>query len=212
MELFNIEKCKKCLYYQKCFYMGDEPEGGCEDFKDSSKVIELFDEDDVFKIRGDIINELIIANNRNRKCQKNENATTYEKNIKKDYLKEAVNIIKFKEVYLFPNYNAECDSYNQYNLKTAVCIDECFKYLNENTDETRLSLITTQPHFLNFKYSDRLFVVIANRDNDGDIEYSTHEITLGECEGTDREITTSLNLEKLLYSGEFSWYRPDFIR
>lgn len=121
-------------------------------------------------------------------------------------------MIKFKEVYLFPNYNAECDSYNQYNIKTAVCIDECFKYLNENTDETRLSLITTQPHFLNFKYSDRLFVVIANRDNDGDIEYSTHEITLGECEGTDREITTSLNLEKLLYSGEFSWYRPDFIK
>lgn len=121
-------------------------------------------------------------------------------------------MIKFKEVYLFPNYNAKCDSYNQYNIKTAVCIDDCFKCLNENTEDNRLSIITTQPHFLNFKYSDRLFVVIANRDSDDDVDYSTHEITLGECEGTDREITTSLNLEKLLYSGEFSWYRPDFIK
>lgn len=122
-------------------------------------------------------------------------------------------MIKFKEVYLFPNYNEDCaDYYSGCNFRNAVCIDECFKCLTENTEDNRLSIITTQPHFLNFKYSDRLFVVIANRDNDGDTEYCTHEITLGECEGTDREITTSLNLEKLLYSGEFSWYKPDFIK
>lgn len=112
-------------------------------------------------------------------------------------------MIKFKEVHFFPTYQGD-DAYNKYDFKTAICIDDCFKYLNENTEGHRLRLITPQPHFLNFKYSDRLFVTINNRDGNG---YHTHEITLGKCDGTDREITKSLNLEKLLYSGEFSWYR-----
>lgn len=38
MELFNIEKCKKCLYYQKCFYMGDEAREGKIDWSKVTNV------------------------------------------------------------------------------------------------------------------------------------------------------------------------------
>ncbi len=55
---------------------------------------------------------------------------------------------------------------------------------------------TTQTHFCQFEYG-RIFV-----HADGEI----HEITVGECEGTDREIKPAYNIEKMLYAGEFSWF------
>lgn len=58
---------------------------------------------------------------------------------------------------------------------------------------------TTQTHFLSFKYAERLFVHV-----DGQV----HEITLGECEGTTREIKEGHNLENLLLASEFDWFKP----
>lgn len=58
-------------------------------------------------------------------------------------------------------------------------------------------IYTTVPHFLNFKYAKRLFVHV---DND------IHEITIGKCDGTTREISESTNIEKLLNAGEFDWW------
>lgn len=59
---------------------------------------------------------------------------------------------------------------------------------------------TTQPHFLHFSYGYRLFVHTDSNDLDG------HEITLGECEGTNREIRVAHNIEKMLIAGEFKWF------
>lgn len=57
---------------------------------------------------------------------------------------------------------------------------------------------TTQTHFLQFKYAKKLRVVING---------TRHEITLGKCEGTDRLIRKTHNIEKLLLAGEFDWYK-----
>ena len=59
---------------------------------------------------------------------------------------------------------------------------------------------TTQTHFLQFRYGYRLFVHVYEDD------YFGHEITLGNCVGTNREIKKSHNIEKMLFAGEFEWY------
>lgn len=56
---------------------------------------------------------------------------------------------------------------------------------------------TTIPHFLSWRLNRRLFVHV-----DGQI----HEIKLGDCEGTERIISEGHNIERLLISGEFSWF------
>lgn len=59
---------------------------------------------------------------------------------------------------------------------------------------------TTQPHFLRFRYGYRLFVHTDRNDANG------HEITLGECEGTNKEIREAHNIEKMLFAGTFDWF------
>ena len=59
-------------------------------------------------------------------------------------------------------------------------------------------LHTTQTHFLQFKYANRLFVKVNGQ---------VHEITVGKCEGTDKEIHINHNIEMMLLNGAFNWYR-----
>ena len=58
---------------------------------------------------------------------------------------------------------------------------------------------TTIPHFLQFRYAERLYVHVGE---------SVHEIKKGchKSNGTRREIREAHNIEKLLFAGEFSWY------
>lgn len=56
---------------------------------------------------------------------------------------------------------------------------------------------TTITDFLSFAHSKRLFVHYRNQ---------SYEITLGQCEGTNRQIKSGHNLRKLLFGGEFDWF------
>ena len=62
---------------------------------------------------------------------------------------------------------------------------------------TNKVVFTSQLDFLSFKYAKRLFVLHNSR---------IHEITLGKCEGTKREIKVGHNLKNLLLAGEFDWF------
>lgn len=55
---------------------------------------------------------------------------------------------------------------------------------------------TTQISFCSFRYNRRIFIHV-----NGNI----HEIIVGDCDGTTREIKEFHNLEKMLISGEFNW-------
>ena len=66
-------------------------------------------------------------------------------------------------------------------------------------DDTQKVVHTTQTHFCQFGYG-KLFVHI-----NGEI----HEVTKGDCEGTNRDIKASHNIEKMLLTGEFDWCRGD---
>lgn len=55
---------------------------------------------------------------------------------------------------------------------------------------------TTQPHYCQFRYG-KIFVHIGGK---------MHEITIGDCDGTNREMREGHNLEQMLFSGEFSWF------
>lgn len=57
---------------------------------------------------------------------------------------------------------------------------------------------TNQTHFLSWRYAKRLFVHCYGK---------SHEITVGKCEGTDREIRESHDIERMLLNGEFSWFK-----
>lgn len=66
-------------------------------------------------------------------------------------------------------------------------------------DDSVTEVHTTQTSFLNFKYAKRLFVTTGNK---------LHEITLGKCEGTDKEVREAHNIEKMLLNGAFDWFKP----
>ena len=56
---------------------------------------------------------------------------------------------------------------------------------------------TTVTHFLRWCFAEKLFVHI-----NGEI----HEITLGDCDGTTRDIREAHNIEHMLIAGEFDWW------
>lgn len=57
---------------------------------------------------------------------------------------------------------------------------------------------TTLTHFISFRYKRRIFIHTNKAE--------MHEITIGDCDGTNRQIREGYNIEKLLYSGEFNWF------
>lgn len=102
--------------------------------------------------------------------------------------------MKAKKLVLVLGDPINCFPHTNY-IDTLNTLNHIKMYNNLGLAET---VFTTQSHFLSFKYAERLFVT-----EDGSHCY---EITLGKCEGTNRFITEKHNLEKLLFSGEFSWF------
>lgn len=58
-------------------------------------------------------------------------------------------------------------------------------------------VVTTIPQFLSFEYAKNLTVWYKGEE---------HDLTLGSCEGTDKEIRFAHNLQKILFAGGFSWF------
>lgn len=56
---------------------------------------------------------------------------------------------------------------------------------------------TTITHFCSWRYERKVFIHVNG---------TQHEITMGDCEGTNRHIREGHNLEKLLITGEFDWF------
>lgn len=56
---------------------------------------------------------------------------------------------------------------------------------------------TTISHFCSWRYHRRIFVHVNGEK---------HEITMGECKGTNKEIRESHNLERMLIAGTFDWF------
>lgn len=100
---------------------------------------------------------------------------------------------KADTVHLLLNNEAICHQQRFGENEILFTYDDTAREISDGLRD----IYTTVTHFLNFKYAKRLFVHI---DND------IHEITIGKCEGTTREINESTNIEKLLYAGEFDWW------
>ena len=101
----------------------------------------------------------------------------------------------FKEIHLYLNFDLE---YWDKDISIDVDFhDAMWKFTHPELRDDDV-LHTTQTHFLRFHYGKRLFVHTPDR--------KVHEITLGKCEGTNREIRKSHNIEKMLIAGEFDWF------
>ncbi|RHP75347.1 hypothetical protein DXA62_06320 [Coprobacillus sp. OF03-2AA] len=110
-------------------------------------------------------------------------------------------MLKAIHLYMFMGQKEE----NSWNIiydgyvNTKKAIDEAL-----NDKEVEREVHTSQPHFLSFQYLPaRLFVHVRNNSYDEEI----HEITLGSCDGTDKELREAHNLEKLLLGGAFDWFK-----
>lgn len=70
--------------------------------------------------------------------------------------------------------------------------------LTERAIEDDIDVIhTTQTHFCSLRYHRRVFVHVNGEQ---------HEITIGECEGTNRVIREAHNIERMLLAGAFDWF------
>ena len=102
----------------------------------------------------------------------------------------------FEEVHLYLEFDLR---YWDSGIPVSVDFHETMvKFINPELRDSNI-LHTTQTYFLSFKFGKRLFV----HTPDGKV----HEITLGECKGTHRLVKKAHNLEKLLISGEFDWFK-----
>lgn len=101
----------------------------------------------------------------------------------------------FEEVHIYLKFDL---AYWDNSTPIAVDFWDAIRLYNNPSFRNRNVLHTTLTHFLSFSYGKRLFVHTPDR--------KVHEITLGECEGTDKDIRVAHNIEKLLIAGEFDWF------
>ncbi len=101
----------------------------------------------------------------------------------------------FKEIHLYIKFDFD---YWDKDIPVIVDFYEAMLLFENPILRADNILHTTQTHFLKFSYGERLFVHTA----DGKV----HEITLGECEGTGRNITRFHNIERMLLQGVFNWF------
>lgn len=101
----------------------------------------------------------------------------------------------FKEVHLYLKFELE---YWDKDVPIAIDFYDSIMYYQNSAFRDNDILHTTLTHFLSFGYGKRLFVHTPDR--------KVHEITLGKCEGTNREIRESHNIEKMLIEGDFDWF------
>ena len=110
---------------------------------------------------------------------------------------QKTNTIKADAIHLLLNQEA-IQTVARYEDDIYCTYEDTYNELKQG----RREIYTTIPHFLNFKYAKKLFV------HTGRI---IHEITLGKGHGTAREIKKTHNIEKLLLSDEFDWWKKNSI-